>query len=177
MIKFYLTGASKPNEYQPRPDRSLGGYISTAEVVNGDPNGLFGDITEFSKQDRDHDHCLIAVRNETNAAISNMEFIVTNAAESVADIDIALVIPSTDSGGNYLFEKIASKKAVPLYATFDDGAGVTLPSLGAGAYVGVWLRRKVKDSTYVKPTAAQLSANLDSGIFEQTDTASLTIEY
>lgn len=176
MIKFYLTGGTAPNQYQVKPEKSLGGYPSLVEVINGNINSLFGRVSEFSKTNRQNDHVMIACTN-TGAPLSAVSFIVSNDEASISVVDLSIVNPSMDNNNKIVFETIANKNAIPYYAEFDEGEGVSIPSLATGATVGIWLRRIIKDEAYLVPTKDQLNAIFEAGQTETVDTAILTVNY
>ena len=69
MIIFY-TGVDKFLDPQPSPNQSLGGLVSSTDIMNGSINNLFSSISELSIKNLDRQVRGVALQNTTAATIS-----------------------------------------------------------------------------------------------------------
>ncbi len=155
-MRFYLTGAPTPGAHQPLPDRSFGGYIAATPFENATEGNLWGATGRQALLKRVARHRLLALRNETAATVIDLRIWLRPFLDSTSvavpdpyfDWSLALVLPATDSTGQPYFETIARDVARPSYATFtpdpEEADALTLPELGIGSTVGIWLRQVPK---------------------------------
>ncbi len=163
MLKIFLTGASIPNEFQNNPSLSIGGYVSSAEVINGELDYLFQGISEFSKLNNKPEYSLIAIKNvgkiKTGATIK-----LINPVGALSVMSLAVVEPSEDGDSNPFFEKLQTKWSAPYYASFELPAGqVDIPSIAKNAIYGIWIKREVSPSALVPMSVEDMNAAFEAG--------------
>lgn len=162
-FEFYLTGAQSPNAFQNAPHKSLGGYISAAQVKNGSVDELFGGISEFLKLNKNSEYAMIAIKNSgSNKTGFNIKVI--NATDSLSIASIALVLPSKDGTGEQIFESIPDKSTSPYYAEFADASGVDIPLFKNGDVYGIWIKRELIPSALLPIPSAALITAFDTNV-------------
>lgn len=174
MVFLYYTGAEQFNFPQIDPLKSLGGNISSSLIANQSINNLFGSISNFSLQKKTSDTKIIALKNSLNADLLNFKFYYTLDFNSQFDYEFAFVKPTQDGCGNLIFEKLNNSESSPYYASFitpdpkDFQNEVNLSSFEKNSYLGLFIRRKIKQdsiqSSISNTCVAQDLSNIDSQI-------------
>jgi len=139
-IKYYLsggaTGAGNSN-----PAVSLGGVITTTLVGTN----IFDNVTSGEATAGDVEYRCIFVKNTnaTGTLYSAKAWIVTNTPSGDTEVKIALA----GEGVSATTEIVAGEGSAPSGESFavcaNEGAGLSLGNLVAGAYYGVWIQRTV----------------------------------
>lgn len=118
-MMIYLTGANtslvKSSEAaQTDPAKSLGGYISSTPVPNGELNALFDLISSHTLEKKKKETIALGLVNKLDKAVNNVTLKVVVGNENLATFRVAAVKPD-----NYLaMEHIANRYAEPLAADF-----------------------------------------------------------
>lgn len=118
-MMLYLTGAStslaKTSE-APQTDisKSLGGYISSSIVPNGNMNALFDLISLNTLKNKPRETIAIALINKFEHAVSNIEIKMVTRKDAIGKFKVAAVNVSDD----YLMEHIDNRYSEPIQAEF-----------------------------------------------------------
>ena len=118
-MMIYLTGANtslvKSSEAaQTDPAKSLGGYISSTPVPNGELNVLFDLISSFTLEKKKKETIALALVNKLDQAVNNVTLKVVVGNENLATFRVAAVKPDS----SLAMEHIANRYAEPLAADF-----------------------------------------------------------
>lgn len=152
-IDFHLSGGAGNSD----PDASLGGIISTTQIVDNTDNNIFDDVTGDEASSGKINYRAIFVANAhgsltLQASVIWIESNTTSADDTVA---IALAGEGIQASGN--IETIADEDTAPIGETFSEpankAAGLTMGDMPFANEHGIWLRRTVNSS------AAAINAN------------------
>lgn len=117
-MMYFLTGANssinKGGVPQNDPTKSLGGYISTTPVPNGELNVLFDLISAFTLEKNKRETIGIALVNRLDKPINNLTLSVVTEKENVASFKVAAV----PIGNDMSMEKIPNRYAIPMIGEF-----------------------------------------------------------
>lgn len=115
---YFLTGVNssltKGGVSQPDPTKSLGGYISTTPVPNGEFNALFDLISSFTLEKRKRETMGIAIINKLDKPINNLTIKIVVKESNIASFKIAAV----PIGDDMAMEKIPNRYASPMVGEF-----------------------------------------------------------
>lgn len=144
-MTLLYTGASAPNSVQQNPQLSLGGFVSSTVVRNGELNNLFNTVTSYS---RGFETRLIVLQNTTSSTIENIKIWVEDEIGSYYTYKLAFVEPAFDNTCNrYYFEQILNGNSLPLQADFneyyDEVNAETIDELITSSYLGIWIKREL----------------------------------
>lgn len=155
MIFVYYTGADACGFEQKDPIRSIGGYVSATRIPKDMLNNLFGDISNYGLQKASLDTKCIALKNEGDTAIDDVLIYFETQLNSICEFEIAPVAPTIDDCGSVSFEKLTNSESVPYYGEFHNANGepnqINIGSIEPGHYVGLFIKRKFKDSALENP--------------------------
>lgn len=153
MLKFYYSGAKSIGEPQPRPEKSLGGLISTSPVLNGEVNNLFEDASVVTIQEGKTQTIAIFLRNEGATPLLNLYLGYTMDSEAISSIQMGVVPVDSVTP---LTERIDKPEGLPMSVEFYDllisdatlpaaenGAGFIMESFGSGEVLALWIQRRV----------------------------------
>ena len=120
-MMLYLTGASNSlakSSEAPQTDvsKSLGGYISSSMVPNGNVNALFDTISLSTLKNKPKETIAIALVNKFENVVSNVEIKMVTKKDAIGKFKIAAVNVSED----YLMEHIENRYSEPIQAEFHD---------------------------------------------------------
>lgn len=151
MIKLFYSGGKTPNQPQPRPEKSLGGFLSTTPVNNGRANNLFEDASVVSSHENKSQVIGLFIVNESEAPV--YQVYVGYVLPLLATSQIRLSVVGVDQIKPAL-EVLSSNEDLPMIGDFYDlritdpdlapnenGSGFTVPVLAAGASLGLWVKR------------------------------------
>jgi len=157
-IKFWLTGAASVDNPQTDPNASLGGNRSSTEMVTGQLNNLFDDISGAEAESGDTEYRGIIIQNkhasltlynakaflsvQPNGSRTTKENI-SIATEAVANNAIGTIATENDAPGG-----AGAFSAPATYAT-----GLALGDLGVDGQMGLWIKRVVPASTEASASA------------------------
>lgn len=159
-IKKYLSGGAGNSD----PNASLGGVISTTEVVDDSANNLFdvADAAEALAGSVKYRAIFIKNTHGTLTLINPVVYIDSETTSAETDIKIALA----DESGSPI-ETIADEDTAPVGPTFYDadgvGNGLSLGNLAPGAVKGVWLKYTINAS------ASAVNDSLTIGVRGETE--------
>ena len=124
-MMFYLTGASSSlakSQEAPQPDtaKSLGGYVSSSLVPNGELNVLFDLISTYTINKHRDEYVAIGLINKYDKKIRNLQLSVIAGPDDICKFDIAAV--TLDK--NFAMEQIPNRYAQPINAEFYDATFV-----------------------------------------------------
>lgn len=155
MIFVYYTGADSFGFEQKDPIRSIGGFVSITRIPKDMMNNLFGDISNYTLQKQSTDTKCIALKNEGASAINDVLIHFETPEDAICDFEIAPVAPSIDDCGNISFEKLSNSESSPYYGDFYNANGesnkINIGSIEPNSYVGLFIKRKFKDSVLENP--------------------------
>lgn len=153
-IKFYLSGGAANSD----PNASLGGIISTTEIVAATLNNLFDDVSGDESASGDTEYRGFYVKNEHGSLTwqNVVIWIQTETPSADTSVDLALA----GEGVNVTMETIADESTAPVGESFTHittkGTGLSMSNIAFGEFYGVWIKRIV--------TAAAAAANNDNAI-------------
>jgi hypothetical protein len=146
-LKMYLTGGAANSD----PNASLGGAVSSVEVVDNTLNDLWDDITGDQASAGETSYRCIAVKN-TNASLTllNSKFWIqsnTTGGDSIkVGLDLAGLNATPDTTTP---ETTAPSPAVTFVTAVDKANGLNVGNVPNGQYYGIWIERTVPASTPV----------------------------
>ena len=135
MIKLYYSGAKSYNAPQINPLNSLGGYLSSTPIPNGENNSVFSDVSLLSIKNKTRECKLIVLKNEL-ANISNVKI--------WSNYEIAIVAPSENNNGEIIFEGIPNYNSIPYYAKFglySESEPFLIGNMNVNQCFGIWVKR------------------------------------
>lgn len=152
MLYLYYTGAKSYLQQQSEITKSLGGFISNTLIPKDILNNLFSDITNFSlKKNKTETKC-IAIKNNSQAIINNINISAIFDVDNICEYEFAFIQPTQDACGNYMFELLTDSEQLPYYAIFTDlSTSQVIPSINANEYLGLFIKRKIKQSVIENP--------------------------
>ena len=118
-MMFYLTGASSSlakSKEAPQPDtaKSLGGYVSSSLVPNGELNSLFDLISTYTLDKHRDEYVAIGIINQYGGTIRDVKLSIVTDPDAICKFDIAAV--KLDS--NFAMEYIPNRYTQPINAQF-----------------------------------------------------------
>jgi len=136
-VKLYLSGgASNTN-----PNASLGGVISTTEIVDNTLNNLFDVVVGQESKIGDTEYRAFYIKN-THATLTLMNpgvYILTNTPSATTSVEIS---PATEVGSP--IQSLPNENTAPSTQTFvlADGEAniVTFGNLAPGEVKGIWVK-------------------------------------
>jgi hypothetical protein len=140
--RWRLSGGAANNN----PALSLGGVISSTEILAGD-NNLFDDVSGQETIDGHIDYRGVYIFNAGNVALTNPVVWIQDETIASADIEIAAAVEAI----GVPMATIATETTQPAGVTFQEApnkiGGIALPSIPAGSFKGIWVRRIVAPVT------------------------------
>lgn len=140
-LKIYLSGGAGNTD----PNASLGGIISTTEVVDNTTHNLFDQVSGTESLAGDIEYRGIYLKNTHGSltAQNTAVYISSNTGSADTTVDIALDGGATDA----TMETIGNESTAPSGETFTApstyGTGLSIGSLTAGQKKGIFVRRTV----------------------------------
>lgn len=143
-IKYYLSGGSGNTD----PNASLGGAISTTEVVDNNLHNLFAKVSAAEALTGSTKYRGIYVKN-TNATLT-FEDIVAYISSQTSSGDTSIEISVATEGADESIQTISDEDTAPTGQTYISATGVSngqsSGDLSAGSYKGLWIKRIVTAS-------------------------------
>jgi hypothetical protein len=157
-LTYHLTGASVDNGSQTTPNLSLGGYRSSALVVDSGLNNLFDDISASQRLIEYTDYRCFCVKNTDGVnSMTNLKVWMEEPDFSVIGVlaSLCLELPTGDLSTGYA-QTIANESSSPILGINTTGSwvapltkatGATLEINGHGADLGpneiffIWVKR------------------------------------
>ena len=117
-MMYYLTGANstlnKGGDPQNDASKSLGGYISTTPVPNGELNVMFDLLSALTLEKKRKETIGIALINKLDKPVTNVTLKVVTSSDNVASFKVAAV----PIGDDMAMEHIPNRYALPIMADF-----------------------------------------------------------
>jgi len=155
-IKFYLTGAVSDGGAQSNPDASLGGYRSSTEIMSGQLNNLFDNVSSAEASTGDTEYRCICVKNISLETLYNVLSWIN--AETDPDntnaFAFAIEVPATADILDGAAQTIATEGDAPTVNTSDHN--------GTGSGVSDW-STATERSSGVSPEQGNHDDDLDAG--------------
>ena len=160
-MQLFYTVSSKPEDVQPKPSLSLGGYKSSSPLQSNLMGTMFGDISMYTvKNSYSNNYIALVLKNTTGVDVTNVMFSFTIPSTSYAAFNVAAVGMIADSDGNLAMEQVQTNMSKPISATFYSANGVAnavnIGSILAGGQIGLWVER-VLDLPTIKTDQANLA--------------------
>lgn len=144
-LKFFLSGGAGNTDV----NASLGGIISTTQITTASLHNLFDVVSGAESSAGDIEYRGIYVKNDHGSLswTSVFAWISSQTTSTTTDLAIALA----GEGVNVTMETIANESTAPAGETFSapatKGAGLSMGTLAAGQFYGIWLRWTVNASS------------------------------
>lgn len=119
-MRFFYTNAFRALEAQGNADKSLGGFISSSPVPNGQLNNLFADISTFTIDHNVREVKGLALKNVLGKAVDNVTFKYKYPKGFSSKIEVAFVAVTLDDCNRAVMEQIANVRSLPVYAEFHE---------------------------------------------------------
>jgi len=156
-MKLLYTGASKFEQSQTDPVKSLGGLISSTEIQDETLGSIWGSISKYTiwNLSGKSEYCCIAIKNDGGTTLTGFKafFDPTDDSDSLSDLiaefEIGYEVPVVDPDcGDLSVSQTTSPYAKPYNIVFVSAEleenALDLPDLEAGDYLTVWVKRTVK---------------------------------
>lgn len=153
-IKFHLSGGAANAD----PNASLGGAISTTEIVGATLHNLFDIVAGAEAEAGDTEYrCFYVKNNHGTLTLQNAEIWVQTESPST-DSDEEIGLGSSAIGGTE--QTVADESTAPAGVTFGQangqGAALAIGDIPAGSHKAVWIKRVI--------SAAAAAYNSDSSV-------------
>lgn len=151
-LKIYLSGGAGNTD----PNASLGGIISSTEVVDNTTHNLFDQVSGTESLAGDIEYRGIYLKNTHGSltAQNTKVYISSNTGSADTTIDIALDGGATDATMETLSDESTAPSGETFSAPTTYAGGLSIGSLTAGQKKGVFIRRTI--------TAAAAAVNDDA---------------
>lgn len=143
-IKFYLSGGGANSD----PNASLGGAISTTEVVDATVHNLFDIVSSAEASAGDTEYRCIYVKNTHGSlTLQNaVAYLVSNTPST--DTEAAFAVGSAAIAGTE--QTVGNESTAPTGVTFQtltgSGNSQAIGNIAAGQHKAIWIRRVVSAS-------------------------------
>jgi hypothetical protein len=142
-IKFYLSGGAANSD----PNASLGGAISSTEIVSASLHNLFDKVTGDESYAGDTEYRCFYVKNTHGSLTWESVFAWISSAAVGGD---AITIAKEASSGSPV-QTIVSESVAPVGPVFSTAvskaAGLSLGDMAAGVSYAIWVKRVVSALT------------------------------
>ncbi|MDD5006663.1 MAG: hypothetical protein PHS33_09220 [Candidatus Omnitrophica bacterium] len=143
-LKIYLSGGTSNSD----PDASLGGDISTTELVDNTLHNLFAKVGAAEALAGSVKYRGIYIKN-THGTLAYEDAIAYISTQTTST-DTSAKISVADEGQDASMQAIVDEDTAPsgeVFSTADGTAnGLALGNLAAGSYIGLWIERTVDAS-------------------------------
>lgn len=138
---------------QADPNDSLGGFMSSTQLTAATLNNLFDDVSGDENAASDVEYrCLFFHNSHGSLALTSAKVWLQSETAGGANAAIALdgtgVVSATSASAQA--ERIANENTAPSGESFSSpttkSGGLSIPSLGAGQVIAVWVRRSATNS-------------------------------
>lgn len=168
-MQLYYSNSQTAGGEQKNPQLSLGGYISASIIPNNLLNNLISDVSKLLIEDLISETFLIVLTNTLDNDVDNVkiwyDYPVDDEDENVSQVTLKLapVSPSVDDCGDYVFERLISPQASPVYGTFveanGNGNAIDIGTIESGKSVGIWIEKTINEDNAQPLTCDQLYQN------------------
>lgn len=149
MLQLLYTNAEQPEAEQENPSRSIGGYVSNTQLINGQVDNLFGSTSYERVLRRNVEYRLLAIRNLHTQPVDNIK--ITPTIENIlqSKISIGVTEPFIDECDNRKFELLTNRFSRPVsvneFTQLESGEEIQIPTtLQSGEVLGLWIERESK---------------------------------
>lgn len=147
---LYYTGAAKPEEIQDNPSISLGGFKSSSQIPNGQIHNLFPKITQSVVMNNRKITRMIVFHNQLPVDMSNINLFIDNSDK--CKFTLCVIAPGYDAQcDRFFFEQITDERNLPYQGVLeqhDETNPISIPTLQAGKFIGIWIRRELDLSAF-----------------------------
>jgi len=175
MLRIFYSGAKTAQGPQLNPNQSLGGFVSSTELVNG-LNNLFGTLSRLTLQTNKPQVRAIVLTNTGTTTISSFKAFFTDTTgqnsdefdDSYCEFELQYVNLILDSCGSPIFPySVTNDYQSPLGVTFIANCynltnALQLPDLEPDMSIGLWIKRKIK-STALEPLSDETLKAISEG--------------
>lgn len=141
-IKYYLSGGASNTD----PNASLGGVISTTELVDDTLHNLFAKVSAAEALAGSTKYRALYIKN-TNAASLTLQDIIAYISSQTTSGDTSIEISVATEVADATIQTIGDEDTAPTGQTYISATGVAegqdMGDLAAGSYRGVWIKRIV----------------------------------
>lgn len=161
-MNLLYTGALAPDQPQPQPQQSIGGFVSSSLVMNGTIGNLFSDLSPSDVKNSTTFTRMIALKNTTGVTVNDLEIFTVFASEEY-EIKIAGVMPAIDTTCNRVFfEQLQNQNSIPFQSQLevgDEDNPILLEQFEAGEVLGIWLSLSKKTGSNSSPTPLEICSD------------------
>lgn len=138
-IKMYLSGGSGNTD----PDSSLGGVISTTEVVTDTIENLFDNTTPDEAEVGDTEYRCVYIKNGHGTLTYSSAVVYMQSLTPSTDSSIEIGVGTSSMGGTE--QTVADENTAPTGVTFISGVGtsntISIGNITAGSHQAIWVKR------------------------------------
>ena len=160
-MMYFLTGAQssikKGGSPQNDTSKSLGGYVSTTPVPNGELNAMFDLISQMTLEKRQPETIAIALVNQLDKPVNNVTMKVVTTVDNIASFKIAAVPINAEMA----MEKIPNRYALPMVGNFYNADFIR-------AYVDLKVNRPAEAGEQIVITPMNIIVDVEEGGMEGT---------
>ena len=160
-MMYFLTGAqsSLTTGGSPQNDtsKSLGGYVATTPVPNGELNAMFDLISQMTLEKRQTETIAIALVNQLDKPVNNVTMKVVTTVDNIASFKIAAVPINAEMA----MEKIPNRYALPMVGNFYNADFIR-------AYVDLKVNRPAEAGEQIVITPMNIIVDVEEGGMEGT---------
>jgi len=181
MILLYSNAAS-PDQPQPIPSDSTGGYTSSTHVYNAINDNLFSSISQLAARQLKRESRLLVLKNTTGNIVNPISFTVDIDDETIFKYKIGFVLPA-DKNGKKIFELLTNKNALPVNVILDDITDGEIfdytTNLLDGELLGIWVIREFdKDKIVNNISCEDLEVDFEAEkVIKQIEEFKIKIDY
>lgn len=172
MFGFYYTGADKFLASQPQSKLSLGNFIASSKIANGQLSNVFGAISETMLEKGVKEMRCIALKNEGVTNITQITLSVVKTADVISQFAGFFILPAEGDCQDFYFEKLTDPNSIPTSGTLitlEGGNIVVNLTLLPGEYLGLWLQRIIPGVTNTVPSLECPECDVLQAAFEAGD--------
>jgi hypothetical protein len=138
-IKFLLSGGASNSD----PDASLGGIISSTEVVDDTLENLFDNVTGAEHTAGDTEYRCIYVKNNSAESAANVKvYIETNTPGADSAVQIGLDLAGVDGTADTVADENTAPSPAVTFSSADGYANaLNIGTVAAGEVMAVWIKR------------------------------------
>lgn len=144
-IDYHLSGGGTNTD----PNASLGGIISSTQIVDASLNNLFDDVSGTESANGDTEYRCMYVKNaHATLTLQNARvYIASDSTSADTSIEIALDGAGVGDGSTTgVAETVANESTAPTGETFSaptSGAPLSIGDIGPGQCQAIWVKRIV----------------------------------
>lgn len=145
-IKIYLSGGATNTD----PNDSLGGVISSTEMVDNNLHNLFAKVNAAEALTGSTKYRAVYVKNQNGHGLDYQDIVAYIASQTTSD-DTSIEIAVSTEAKNTTIQTIANENTAPTGQTSWVSAegisnGQSMGTLGDGDYRGLWIKRIVEEN-------------------------------